>query len=71
MKKILSLKLILVSTFIFIASLNNAEARRGCCSWHGGVCTYTCPDGVSTGYQCCDGTPFKPLPNVKTKNGVV
>lgn len=28
------------------------EQRRGCCSWHGGVC------GCSSGgrVQCCDGT---------------
>jgi len=25
-----------------------AEARRGCCSWHGGVC----------GCRCCDGSPL-------------
>jgi len=32
-----------------------AEAKSGCCSWHGGVCTFKCAnDGV--GYRCCDGT---------------
>ncbi len=32
------------------------EARSGCCSRHGGVCSYKCPDGVNFGYACCDGT---------------
>ena len=31
-------------------------ARSGCCSWHGGVCTYQCSYGGGTGYECCDGT---------------
>lgn len=33
-------------------------ARSGCCSWHGGVCSYQCPYGGGTGYGCCDGTPL-------------
>ena len=31
------------------------NARQGCCSWHGGVCTYQCPCG-GIGYMCCDGS---------------
>jgi len=38
---------LLVLTFLLLP-LANIEARRGCCSWHGGVC----------GCQCCDGTPL-------------
>ncbi len=34
--------------FSFISPLQIAEARSGCCSWHGGVC----------GCGCCDGTPL-------------
>lgn len=32
--------------------MNLIEQRRGCCSWHGGVC------GCSSGgrVECCDGT---------------
>lgn len=40
----------------FYYSPKIAEARSGCCSWHGGVCSYKCPDGVNFGYACCDGT---------------
>lgn len=53
-KTLLVLLLIfLVVSFVFISE---AEARSGCCSHHGGVCTYECPDGVNIGYCCCDGT---------------
>lgn len=45
----------ILAVFLFI---NPVFARRGCCSWHGGVCTYTCPDGVNLGYYCCDGSPL-------------
>lgn len=31
--------------------LTQACERRGCCSWHGGVCG--CSNGRA---QCCDGT---------------
>lgn len=44
---LLSLSLFILSLFITL-SLNDVEARQGCCSWHGGVC----------GCQCCDGTPL-------------
>ena len=33
------------------AKTNNEEQRRGCCSWHGGVCG--CNGGRAL---CCDGT---------------
>ena len=33
-----------------------AEARSGCCSHHGGVCSYKCPDDINVGYFCCDGS---------------
>lgn len=54
MKKLLLLSILVL--FIFLVLPNNLEARSGCCSWHGGVCTYKCPDGVNVGYMCCDGT---------------
>lgn len=45
-------KILLLSIFLLIGSfllpINNVEARRGCCSHHGGVC----------GCRCCDGTPL-------------
>ncbi len=55
-KKILLSLLILIPFLLTVLPINNVEARRGCCSWHGGVCTYQCPDGVNVGYMCCDGT---------------
>lgn len=45
---------ILVSLFLF-AAIGGTGARQGCCSWHGGVCSYQCPNG-GIGYYCCDGT---------------
>lgn len=39
--------------FSFLASPFSAYAKRGCCSWHGGVCGCD----TSVGRQiCCDGT---------------
>ena len=48
--------LVLISLFLF-AAIGSIEAGGGCCSYHGGVCSYQCPnDGI--GYRCCDGTPL-------------
>ncbi len=38
----------IVLSFFFFNSFSFVEARRGCCSHHGGVC----------GCFCCDGTPL-------------
>lgn len=38
----------IILLIILSANFSFAEARSGCCSWHGGVC----------GCQCCDGTPL-------------
>ena len=38
--------LIIFAVFVFLPI--TADARSGCCSWHGGVC----------GCSCCDGTPL-------------
>lgn len=46
--------LILASLFLFV-SIADIGARQGCCSWHGGVCSYQCSHG-GIGYRCCDGT---------------
>jgi len=56
MKKILLSLFVIILLSLFLLSINDVEARSGCCSWHGGVCTYKCPDGVNVGYMCCDGT---------------
>lgn len=46
-RKLILLAILIISTSI-LAIPKNAEARSGCCSWHGGVC----------GCRCCDGTPL-------------
>jgi len=46
-----------VSIILLIAFPIHVEARAGCCSHHGGVCSYECPNG-GTGYRCCDGSPL-------------
>lgn len=48
----------IIGGFVYLFNIDEVEARSGCCSWHGGVCTYKCPDGVNIGYYCCDGTPL-------------
>ena len=56
-QKIKIISIVVVVFFVFSLVLpQTTEARSGCCSWHGGVCTYQCPDGTSVGYMCCDGT---------------
>lgn len=57
MRKLISLIIALLLSMITLSSFadndncsKNYIARRGCCSWHGGVC------GCSGGRQvCCDG----------------
>lgn len=56
MKKILLSLFVIILLSLFLLPIDDIEARSGCCSWHGGVCTYKCPDGVNVGYMCCDGT---------------
>lgn len=53
-------------------SPQTAEARRGCCSHHGGVCGCSCCDGSSLSAKCapyypsCNSTPvYKPTPKPK------
>jgi hypothetical protein len=51
MKKVLSLLVAVVLFLIFSFTVIADEQRRGCCSWHGGVC------GCSGGRAlCCDDT---------------
>lgn len=47
-KKIFLSSAILFLLFFVLFPAINIEARRGCCSHHGGVC----------GCRCCDGTPL-------------
>lgn len=54
-KKLIFLIIIVGFLFLF-SSIVNVEAKRGCCSHHGGVCTYKCADDVSVGHCCCDGS---------------
>ncbi len=56
-KKLLIFLSILTLLFFTVFPVDNAEAKRGCCLWHGGVCSVRCCDG-SIGYICCDGIPL-------------
>ncbi|MCK5123453.1 MAG: hypothetical protein KAQ87_04915 [Candidatus Pacebacteria bacterium] len=59
------------TTFIVILFIainfytSQAEARRGCCSWHGGVCGCRCCDGSSLSAKCApyypSCSPIKPI----------
>ena len=56
-------KILVVIILVYLllsASFAGVEARSGCCSHHGGVCSYQCPNG-GIGYRCCDGTSQNPL----------
>ena len=63
MKKILVYLLFFV---LFILSIDNIEARSGCCSSHGGVCGCRCCDGTSLSAKCapyypsCTNNPITP-----------
>ena len=52
-----SRKLIIVFIAFLLFCASSAEARRGCCSHHGGVCGCTCCDGTSLSAKCA---PYYP-----------
>jgi hypothetical protein len=49
--------LVLILTLSFVPSV---KAQQGCCSWHGGVCGYTCCDGTPLSAKCGGGTYDSP-----------
>jgi len=53
---VIIITVLIIGSFLYFFNISEVEARSGCCSWHGGVCTYKCPDGINIGYMCCDGT---------------
>lgn len=53
----------LLILFSFFLGINFAEARSGCCSWHGGVCGCSCCDGTSLSDKCA---PYYPNCNNST-----
>jgi len=57
MKNILLLLLILALLFSIILPIDSIEARMGCCSHHGGVCSCHCCDGTSLSTTCA---PYYP-----------
>lgn len=68
---IVSIAMIIYSGSISI-NIQQAEARRGCCSWHKGVCGCSCCDGTPLSAKCapyyphCNSTPvYKPTPKPK------
>ena len=52
-----SRKLIIVFIAFILFCVSSAEARRGCCSHHGGVCGCACCDGTSLSAKCA---PYYP-----------
>ena len=66
MKKILLLLLIFTLLFFVILAIGSIEARRGCCSHHGGVCGCRCCDGTSLSATCA---PYYPRCNAKPASG--
>ena len=58
-------------TFILIAGITSADASRGCCSHHGGVCGCACCDGTPLSAVCadpnCNETKTEPAPVSNTK----
>lgn len=48
MRRIVFSTLFALAVLLAVGSFQIAEARSGCCSWHGSVC----------GCGCCDGTPL-------------
>ena len=56
-----SKKICIVSSIILFIAISfyasQAEARSGCCSWHGGVCGCRCCDGTSLSAKCA---PYYP-----------
>ncbi|HIH96804.1 MAG TPA: hypothetical protein HA348_04915, partial [Thermoplasmata archaeon] len=53
--KLKVLVVLILVALLLSASVADIGAHSGCCSWHGGVCSYTCSHG-GLGYRCCDGT---------------
>ena len=52
-----SLIILILISFLLFGLITGIDAHKGCCSHHGGVCSYQCPNG-GIGYRCCDGTPL-------------
>jgi len=47
----------IVLAFFFFNSFSFVEARRGCCSHHGGVCICFCCDGIPLSSTCLPHYP--------------
>jgi len=52
-----SLIILILISFLLFGLITGIDAHKGCCSHHGGVCSYQCSNG-GIGYRCCDGTPL-------------
>lgn len=75
-----SRKLIIAFIALLLFCVSSAEARRGCCSHHGGVCGCACCDGMALSAKCApyypdcsDGKkgksePQQPLTTRQTEN---
>jgi len=54
MKKLLILLSIITLLFFIVLPIDDVEAKRGCCSWHGGVCC-ECGPQLNGRVICNDG----------------
>ena len=55
---------IVLAALLIVAPAQNVEARRGCCSHHGGVCGCSCCDGSPLSSKC---SPYYPQCNKSEK----
>lgn len=54
------LKRFIFATTVLLPLSQVAEARRGCCSHHGGVCSNQCCDGTQLSAKCGGGLSVIP-----------
>ena len=54
------LKRLIVAIAVLFPLSHTAEARRGCCSHHGGVCSNQCCDGTQLSAKCGGGSYILP-----------
>lgn len=52
MNKLLFFMFVVLSCLATYSLISKADAKSGCCSWHGGVCGGSCCDGTSLSAKC-------------------
>ena len=67
--KLIAISIVILFIFSFVLP-QLAEARSGCCSWHGGVCGCRCCDGTSLSAKCAPYYPSCSSSISKNSGGV-